>query len=686
MHGLSTAAMLVALSTVVATRAATGEGQRVATATIAGAVVTDETPAQPLRNASVTLTGAELPHGLMVLTDADGRFAFNALPAGRFSLTASKPAYLAMSYGQSAPESGPGVPISLADGQQISDVVLKLPRGGIVTGRVVDQRGEPVRGAPVLVMRARIVAGERVVKAVGGTWPRTDAHGFFRAYGLVPGEYLVAAHPPGDYRVLDPSIRTTGVEARPSDPREVAWATDQLRRGAGDAPRPTLAEPPQSAPLAYGAVWYPSSVDSTSALPVTVHAGVERNGVDITVIRQPVARIEGRIFGPDGKPVNSYRITVGSVTMGSASPDGSFTLRNMLPGRHSLGIQSPQTAASTVVEVLVSGEDITDLVVNLQTAPTLSGRVVFEGDGAPRDATGVRVMIRPVSAEASALFPAQVASDGTFTIAPVPPGRYRITAMLDEQAPSDRWRIKSAIVKGRDAVDAPFEVERGQSIANIAIAMSNRTAEIAGTVTDATGAPIAGAYVAVFAVDPIYRAPGSRRAPPLARTATDGTFRFTALPSGAYLCDRPGRDDRGGSARRSSRGQSDQERNHRRADRRRKESSEPAARAWPLNAAEPSRHFRTIVRPRRAMRPREPRLLAEQDAKVERTDHRDRVDGKRSGVKRHGPPAEHQRHRHIHRITREAIRAADDEMARRRPGRQRALARDIELAHAPEQQ
>ena len=530
-------ATLLAATTIDGTHAARLSEQRAGTATIAGAIVTDDTPSQPVRNASVTLTGAPLGHSLMVLTDADGRFVFNALPAGRFTLTAAKPTYLSMSFGQNAPDGGPGVPISLGDGEQISDVILKLPRGAVITGRVVDQRGASIAGAPVLVMRSRIVAGERVLKAVGGTWPRTNAQGLYRAFGLVPGEYVVAAYPPGDYRVLDPSIRTTDADVRPTDPAEVAWALNQLERATRGEPPSTRAnkEPPQSAPVAYGPVWYPSGVDSTAALPVTVHAGEETSGVDITVIRQPVARVEGRIFGPDGQPVNTYRLTIGSVTIGSATPDGSFSLKNMLPGRYSIGIQSPRTTASTVFEAVVNGEDITNIIINLQTAPTLSGRVVFEGDGAPpRDLANVRVNVRPVNADASRPFPVQVASDGTFKIAPVPPGRYRISAWIDDQAVSDRWAIKSAIVKGRDAADAPFEVAADQSIANIAITMTNRTTEFAGTVADATGGAVPGAYIAVFAVDPIYRGPGSRRAPPLARSATDGTFRFTGLPAGTY--------------------------------------------------------------------------------------------------------------------------------------------------------
>src|SRR5690349_10136629 len=65
----------------------------VGTASISGTVVGEAT-GNPVRRARVMLTGAELRGGRSVVTDDQGRFTFQALPAGRFTMTASKPGFV----------------------------------------------------------------------------------------------------------------------------------------------------------------------------------------------------------------------------------------------------------------------------------------------------------------------------------------------------------------------------------------------------------------------------------------------------------------------------------------------------------------------------------------------------------------------------------------------------------------
>src|SRR6187402_1896164 len=60
------------------------------TATIAGAVTTEERTPRPLRRARVTITKAEGGFTQSVVTDDEGRFAFAGLAAGRYTLQAAK--------------------------------------------------------------------------------------------------------------------------------------------------------------------------------------------------------------------------------------------------------------------------------------------------------------------------------------------------------------------------------------------------------------------------------------------------------------------------------------------------------------------------------------------------------------------------------------------------------------------
>src|SRR5262245_51561856 len=100
---------------------------RQATGTLSGVVVTDERGSAPVPRAVVTISGGGLLFERSVVTDGSGRFSFTDLPAGRFALTASKPAYVTSAYGATRP-GRPGTAVTLAAGQT-ANITLQLVRG-----------------------------------------------------------------------------------------------------------------------------------------------------------------------------------------------------------------------------------------------------------------------------------------------------------------------------------------------------------------------------------------------------------------------------------------------------------------------------------------------------------------------------------------------------------------------------
>ena len=58
----------------------------------------------PLRRAMIRAMASDGRGGGMTTTDADGRFEIKELPAGRYSLMATKAGYVSMQYGQRRPE------------------------------------------------------------------------------------------------------------------------------------------------------------------------------------------------------------------------------------------------------------------------------------------------------------------------------------------------------------------------------------------------------------------------------------------------------------------------------------------------------------------------------------------------------------------------------------------------------
>src|SRR5262245_17484199 len=114
----------------------------VANGTIRGHVVAADS-GQPLRRVEVRLIRTDPPAGGIdrvygesrsARTDADGKYEFADIPAGRYQVSATKPAYVNQTWGQRQPTSPPK-PVELHGGETLDRVDFSLQRGGVITGR-----------------------------------------------------------------------------------------------------------------------------------------------------------------------------------------------------------------------------------------------------------------------------------------------------------------------------------------------------------------------------------------------------------------------------------------------------------------------------------------------------------------------------------------------------------------------
>ena len=162
------------------------------TARIRGRVTFADTGA-PLRRAQVSIGSPEAAVQRMTTSDAEGRYEFAELPAGRYVITATKGGYVTLQAGQRRPFE-PGNPVTLADGQTLTNVDVALPRGSVIAGRITDEFGEAIAMAQVQAQRYQYgPGGQRRLTYGGGPFVMTDDLGQFRLYGLMPGEYVVSA-------------------------------------------------------------------------------------------------------------------------------------------------------------------------------------------------------------------------------------------------------------------------------------------------------------------------------------------------------------------------------------------------------------------------------------------------------------------------------------------------------------
>src|SRR5262245_18000970 len=94
------------------------------TGSIKGKVVA-ATGGRPLRRVQISLSSPELSEAKTASTNSEGVFEITELPAGRYTLMATRAGYLRMSYGQRR-HGETGRPIELADGQRVANAYFSL--------------------------------------------------------------------------------------------------------------------------------------------------------------------------------------------------------------------------------------------------------------------------------------------------------------------------------------------------------------------------------------------------------------------------------------------------------------------------------------------------------------------------------------------------------------------------------
>jgi hypothetical protein len=531
---------------------------------IAGMIVTDDSSGSPLPRATVTVTSAEGQPVATVYSDARGQFLAKDLPAGRYAVVATKPAFVRAPYGARRFDR-PGTPITLAEGQAVSNLRIAMARGAVITGLVTDD-GQPIPGVVVRVLQYRTLDGERSLAPVtltGGPWSDvTDDRGRYRIYGLAAGEYIVSVSPRpmagGDIRQMTPA-----------DIQSVRQAM-QAAGTAGAAP----VHPPDPVTVAYATVYYPGTTVSTSATPVAVGAGEERNGVDLSMQLVRTAHVDGIVLTPNGVPPQSVQVLLVqgglgsptpltlSVNRATVGPDGKFSYVGVAPGPYTISARAtiqggngananagfgrglapalpvPPGAQGPILwgqaEVAVNGDNLSGVTVTLQPGLTVSGQITALVAGGPApDLTKARVSLAPASMANGLMInmpTPTIDPSGHFTLTGVVPGRYRLSAQLSTA--NTTWTAKSAILKGQDVLDAPFDITPTDEITNAAITFTTETQDVSGHLQDASGRPATDYTMVLFPAD--RAAWASSRRVKTARPATDGRFVVADVPAGEY--------------------------------------------------------------------------------------------------------------------------------------------------------
>jgi hypothetical protein len=489
-------------------------------------VVVDGATGTPIRRAAVSLVieqpDRESSRVVATTADSAGQFEFTAVPAARVQITAARTGYFDYdNVWNGEPEEPEWQAVSA--GQRIQGVRIALYRGGAITGRIVDEFGEPAAGIEIDVLRREPGdAGGSVRTTSMSQTPTTDDTGAFRVWGLAPGDYIVGARP---------------------------------NRFVAETPE--AAEPRREG---YSATYYPGTPVLANARAVRVSAGRDTGGVAFGLVTVPLATVRGAVVLPPDTPGRAVSVGVsliapqrldGYVTRGvRPRDDGTFELTRLAPGSYRITARQFQQGGVEyygTADLEVNGSDLDGVIVTMRRGAIVRGRVLTDS-GEP---VGIPVMVSLVAGVERAPMPRPVRtySDGSFRLEGAF-GQLRVQAVearlipgaespginvraLQDVTPAARalttWWVKSIALNGRDVTDEPIDFDQGDS--TLAITMTNRAAVVRGTVTFTSATGRRRPAVAVFVDD------DSRWARPSRLVGTGevddaGHFEVRGLPAG----------------------------------------------------------------------------------------------------------------------------------------------------------
>ena len=410
-------------------------------------------------------------------TDQDGYFKLTRLPSNHYRVVPLAYAYIIP---EQAASQRMGKEVSLAEGETIEGLDFPLIRGGVITGRITDEDGQPLTGEMITLFRLDAQGQKQEVYLFSAPYPffATDDQGIYRIYGLPSGRYLVSA----------------GREA------------EQVGPGLGG-------------PRYHSRTFYPGVGEESKAKIVELAAGTEATGIDIAFGRSlKTYSASGRVIDANtGRPLPNVQLgytmvqeTVsGGVTSRSYSSGrvpntdarGNFRLDGLAPGNFYIKA-TPEVESglySNVVSFQIKDQDITGLEVKIARGSSISG--VLEVKGAPDP--GIINKLSQLKLFALVSSPdinrdanptsrgSAISPDGGFHIAGLQPGK--LSFYID----SSKGFYISRVELGGVVQANGIEIRPGEHVAGVRVVLDHGSGRIRGQVKVEGGKLPSGAQIHV---------------------------------------------------------------------------------------------------------------------------------------------------------------------------------------------
>jgi hypothetical protein len=481
-------------------------------ASIAG-TVTDHATSRPMAGVHVRLLSSDFSYRTAVtaygaITDPAGRFSIGSIGSGIYTLAPEFPGFIL----RPADKSGDSIP--LRAGQHLSDYHFEMTAMATITGKVVDEFGDPVQRISV------------ELEAVSNDSLRDLPYGFVDNPSNDLGEFHLAAAPGRYY-----------VRAQLPTPRE--QALPEIRSdGSFTAP--------------FISTYFPSSNSKSAASVVELKSGADLGGVEIHLLRAGAGSgqslsIGGVVTGAPDNKMSHVELGHGDsfdeleeMTSAAVQPDGSFFFRHLEPGPYRLfaHVDSSPPMRSQTVDFNLTNDSENNVRLALSVPQELTGVLEVSGDAevAKRTVSLDPVEMLPTDNTPDPT-PCAVGRDGSFRIGNVSPGRFR--AIVDPMP--ENGYIDTIALDGTAAADGVVELIHGAGSSRLKITVKRDGAQISGRVLDKDGMPVMSPMVMIFLVtdpkellrmnpDRIHKAVDAQY---MVKTVRPGKYRLFAVDSAA---------------------------------------------------------------------------------------------------------------------------------------------------------
>jgi protocatechuate 3,4-dioxygenase beta subunit len=473
--------LLTPHSRVFAQRATASENkssQEAQLASVAGQVLRAAT-GEPLKKSRILLRNADDDSAdpYIAITNSEGRFLIAAIHPGRYSMRVAREGFISKSYDESETGDNSSV-LTLKPGQQLNDLIFRLQKCAVISGRVLDEDGEPARFVSVEAIARSTHRGKISTQLVASV--ATNDLGEYRLFDLNPGSYFISAS------VGQRSWTTIG---------KVNIDNSILNPAGG-----------------YIRTYYPSVPEIQRASAVEVKGGDEMSSVDIILLRQRSYKVCGQVLNAAvDHPASDIRVEIlpqglesyslADVRQSEANrKTGEFELDDIPPGSYKIAAayRDGENEFLGVTQVDVMDADVNAVRITITRGADLYGRVIKEGKISPSSAIRISASNRdretPGGSDRGEAKP-----DGTFIITGLPDGVFDISAFSPE---CPTCFVKSATAAGADILDSGLTVSSGSAPSPIQLVLSSRSGTVAGTVKNDDGLPVSGATIVLVSDHP----------------------------------------------------------------------------------------------------------------------------------------------------------------------------------------